>query len=239
MAGYNLTDRQRNILSELVRWHEEGKLEGEFVMRGEAGRPGISPIGMGDLIPADKGDLFAFQDESLVTLRSQGGVLVGSLRQRAFEAVASDFGRDAPEVREAPVRRVGLEGLHPEIVTAASNLFTDGHYSMAIFEAFKAIEVRVRNQSGLDGSGRALMGEAFGSNPPAIILTHERGRSGADEQEGFKLIFMGAMQGIRNPKSHELILLEDPQRALEYLALASLLMRRLDDATAQSTLPLA
>jgi hypothetical protein len=42
-------------------------------------------------------------------------------------------------------------------------------------------------------------------------------------------------QGIRNPKGHELIGRgDDPQRALEYLALASILMRRLDDAVTPS-----
>ncbi len=48
--------------------------------------------------------------------------------------------------------------------------------------------------------------------------------------EGFKLLFMGAMQGVLNPKAHDLFdqLAED--RALDYLAFASLLMRRLDDA---------
>jgi hypothetical protein len=41
---------------------------------------------------------------------------------------------------------------------------------------------------------------------------------------------MGVTQGIRNPKGHELVAQDDPQRALEYLALVSVLFRRLDDA---------
>lgn len=51
-----------------------------------------------------------------------------------------------------------------------------------------------------------------------------------DEQEGFRFIFMGAMQRIRNPKAHDEVVQEDEDRAYDYLALASLLMRRLDDA---------
>jgi uncharacterized protein (TIGR02391 family) len=100
-------------------------------------------------------------------------------------------------------------------------------------EAFKAVEVRVRKQSGIDSSGRDLMAKAFGGEPPAISVESIGGRSGQDEQEGFKLIFMGAMQGIRNPKGHELMEQTDAQRTLEYLAFASLLMRRLDDAAAK------
>lgn len=36
------------------------------------------------------------------------------------------------------------------------------------------------------------------------------------------------MRGIRNPGAHELAAEQDPQEVLEYLALASLLHRRLD-----------
>ncbi len=137
-----------------------------------------------------------------------------------------------PQVREAAVRRLGIDGLHPDIVAVASDLFTDGHYAQAIFEALKAVEVRVRKQSSLTGSGQDLMARAFAGPTPPIQVSVEQGQSGEDEQEGFRFIFMGSMRGIRNPKGHELVSLTDPQRALEYLALASLLMRRLDDATA-------
>ena len=48
-------------------------------------------------------------------------------------------------------------------------------------------------------------------------------------------MFMGLSQGIRNPKGHELVKQDDPQRALEYLADASQrLFRRLDDAAAKA-----
>ena len=38
------------------------------------------------------------------------------------------------------------------------------------------------------------------------------------------------MQGVRNPKAHDLFDQLAEERALDYLAFASLLMRRLDDA---------
>lgn len=151
---------------------------------------------------------------------------VGSESMRHIEVVWGT----APTVRVANVRRLGIAGLHPEVIAAASDLFTDGHYSQAIFEAFKALEGRVRTQSGLDLSGRDLMAKAFGPSGP-INVAVEQGQSGKDEQEGFRLIFMGLVQGIRNPKGHELIKQSDAQRALEYLAIASVLFRRLDDVT--------
>lgn len=140
-------------------------------------------------------------------------------------------------IEELVGTRLTLEGLHPEIIAAAGALFSDGHYSAAIFEAFKAVEVRVRKQSGIDASGRDLMAKALGGDSPPISVASTSGRSGQDEQEGFKFIFMGTMQGIRNPKGHELIQQTEPEPTLEYLAFASLLMRRLDDAAAQAPRP--
>jgi uncharacterized protein (TIGR02391 family) len=151
--------------------------------------------------------------------------------ERAVAGRSAPPGNSPVVIRPAVAsRRLGLEGLHPAVLAAAGDLFTDGHYSQAIFEAFKAVEVRVRDQSGLPGWGQDLMARAFAPDAARIDIRHESGQSGADEQEGFKFLFMGAMRGIKNPKSHGMIKLTDTQRALEYLALASLLMRRLDDA---------
>jgi uncharacterized protein (TIGR02391 family) len=137
----------------------------------------------------------------------------------------------APPIRVASVRRLALENLHPEILNASGDLFTDGHYASAILEAFKCVELRVRSQSGLTGSGQDLMARAFAGEAPPIDVRIEDGQSGQDEQEGFRFLFLGAMRGIRNPKAHEAISQFDPQRTLEYLGFASILMRRLDDAS--------
>jgi uncharacterized protein (TIGR02391 family) len=53
-------------------------------------------------------------------------------------------------------------------------------------------------------------------------------QSEKDEQEGFMYLFMGAMQGIRNPKAHKEIVQNDPFITLEYLGFASFLLKRID-----------
>jgi uncharacterized protein (TIGR02391 family) len=63
----------------------------------------------------------------------------------------------------------------------------------------------------------------------ASVAQHD-GRNGQDEREGFKFLFAGAILGLRNPRGHGPQRDDDPEEAMEYLALASLLMRRLDDA---------
>jgi hypothetical protein len=92
---------------------------------------------------------------------------------------AYDSPRETP-----PVGRLALEGFHAEVIKAASDLFADGHYSSAVYKAFKSVEVRVRRLTGIDKSGAQLMGDAFGGKAPHLILAVEPGRSGADEQDG-------------------------------------------------------
>lgn len=132
--------------------------------------------------------------------------------------------------RQAPVRRLDLQRLHPRVIDAASGLFADRQYDSAVSEALKSVEVRVRDLTGLQLSGAALMQEAFKPKEPRLNVAVEAGRSGEDEREGFFYLFRGAMVGIRNPKAHELSRGEDPDEAMEVLALASLLHRRLDVA---------
>jgi uncharacterized protein (TIGR02391 family) len=128
-------------------------------------------------------------------------------------------------------RGLGIENLHPAVVAVAGGLFVQGFYADAIRNAVVALELRVQRQSKLgETSGVTLMKQAFEGDPPPIDLSWESGISGKNEQQGLQLVFMGLMKAIRNPKSHRLVEQDDPQRALEYLGMVSVLFRRLDDA---------
>lgn len=202
---------------------DESRLTIEALVQADSGFFAIdTPIYEGDVveIPDPRGG---------TNRRFAATVKVNDVGPESMRHIEVAWGK-APAVRVADVRRLGIEGLHPAVIAAASDLFTDGHYSQAIFEAFKALERRVRTQSDLDLYGRDLMTQAFGTSGP-INIASEQGQSGRDEQEGFRFIFMGLIQGIRNPKGHELVKQSDAQRALEYLAIASILFHRLDDAT--------
>jgi uncharacterized protein (TIGR02391 family) len=74
------------------------------------------------------------------------------------------------------------------------------------------------------------MGDAFDKDPPELALNDRATQPEIDEQKGFAFIFKGAMLGVRDPKAHAPFEDLEERRALDYLALASLLMRRLDDA---------
>ena len=149
--------------------------------------------------------------------------------QAAVDHIHVTWGR-ATAPRQAPVRRLTFENLHPEVQASAGDLFADGHYEAAVQEAFKSLDVRVRSLTGVDKSGVPLMLDAFRAAAPKIDVSKHTGKSGEDERQGFEAIFRGVMLGMRNPGAHELFAEGDPQQALEYLGFISLLHRRIDDA---------
>jgi uncharacterized protein (TIGR02391 family) len=137
----------------------------------------------------------------------------------------------------APVGALGalgqdarLAALHADVRQVADRYLQSGHSEVAIFEAFKAIHNRVRAMTGLDLDGSKLMGEAFSDSNPLIALADLSTETGRNIQAGYRLMFMGAVRGIRNPDAHELFKPLDAEDAVEKLAFASMLMRRLDEA---------
>lgn len=105
--------------------------------------------------------------------------------------------------------------LHNSIVFVGRKLFCDGYYSQAIFEACKILNKRVQELSNSSLDGKKLMLDVFSVNNPKLKFNQLVSQSDKDEQEGFMHLFEGTMQGIRNPKGHEIIHLKDPYRALE------------------------
>jgi uncharacterized protein (TIGR02391 family) len=129
------------------------------------------------------------------------------------------------------LRDARLAALHPEIVSASEGLLKSGHRTAAVFEAAKAVNNRVKAMTRLPGDGAGLMGQAFSSDKPRLILGDLSTATGRDVQDGYRFLFMGAQQAIRNPAAHEPFGDIDDDEAFELLGLASQLMRRLDSAT--------
>lgn len=129
-----------------------------------------------------------------------------------------------------PEQDARIGALHSDVREVADRYLESGHPEVAIFEAFKAINKRVKTMTGLDLDGGKLMGEAFKNTDPPLILADLATQTGRDIQVGIRFLFMGAVQGIRNPDAHELFQALDAEEALETLAFASMLMRRLDEA---------
>jgi uncharacterized protein (TIGR02391 family) len=126
-----------------------------------------------------------------------------------------------PAAQVAP----GQYRFHPEIERVSGELLRDGHYKQAAFEAYVRVIDEVKMRSGLTGDGDPLMNRAFGfeNQAPVIQFNNLQTDAERDEQKG--------IVGLRNSKAHSNRLFNDPSRAHEYLALASVLMRLLEIAT--------
>lgn len=116
--------------------------------------------------------------------------------------------------------------LHPLVREDVWGLFHRGKYDGAVFEAMKAVEVRVREVSRLQAKdiGTNLMRKAF--DPAAGPLTDQTAE--LSEREARSALFAGTIGSYKNPQSHRKVALDDPDEATEIIMLANHLLRIVD-----------
>ena len=147
-----------------------------------------------------------------------------------FERIVRRAG-EFTEVRPEPsedVHPFDSRDIHPKLPQVVRDLFDDGHYAQATFEAFKYVDKEIQRLSGDSESGFKLMMKVFPENSPLIRLTPCTTSSEKDEQKGYQFLFAGCVLAIRNPRGHEHSVKDDPDTCMDHLSLASLLLRRLE-----------
>jgi uncharacterized protein (TIGR02391 family) len=120
--------------------------------------------------------------------------------------------------------------IHPMLPKLVREMFDDGYYAQATFEACKYLDKEVARISGSGEFGLKLMMKALNEDHPLIALTARSNDSERDEQHGYKFLFSGVVLALRNPRGHEYKVRDSLDECLDHLALISSLLRRVEKA---------
>lgn len=120
--------------------------------------------------------------------------------------------------------------IHPEVLKYCRSELMQNNYFHAVFEATKGLAQRIRDLSGVDGDGTALVDRVFATNHPILAFNTLQTETETNEHKGFANLLKGCFMAIRNPRAHEpKILWKGEDDAADYFTLISLLHRKLDD----------
>ena len=120
--------------------------------------------------------------------------------------------------------------LHPKVAEASIRHYEDGDYRESVLNAMLALTEVIRAKIKRDGDGTALASILFKPEKPILIFSERATQAERDDQEGFHKLMLGAFQGIRNPKSHQMDSDLTEITAAQYLVFISLLVRRVDES---------
>ena len=127
--------------------------------------------------------------------------------------------------------RLPRHQLHPRIAHKVWASFLRGDYDTAVFQAFKEVEVRVREAAQYEDAdlGVNLMRKAFGKGGPLTDASAPKG-----EQQALSDLFAGAIGSYKNPHSHRSVTIESAEAA-EMIILASHLLGIVDKRGSDGT----
>jgi uncharacterized protein (TIGR02391 family) len=96
--------------------------------------------------------------------------------------------------------------IKPELWDAVKSSYQAANYTHAIRDAMAVVTATLRDRSGLDIDGEALVGSAFGFKnykPPLIKIHALQTQTEKDIQRGLMRVLQGMYALVRNPRSHE------------------------------------
>ncbi len=121
--------------------------------------------------------------------------------------------------------------IHPEVLRYCSVELLQDNYFHAVFEATKGLAQRIRDISGVQADGAALIDKVFSIDRPILAINTLQTETEKSEHKGFASLLKGCFMAVRNPLAHEpKILWQGEDDAADYLSLISLLHRKLDDS---------
>ncbi|MBL0385579.1 TIGR02391 family protein [Tumebacillus sp. ITR2] len=140
-----------------------------------------------------------------------------------------DLGRNR-NANEEDLNLFQSRSFHLEVVRHCQDLFVQGNYFHAVFEASKAYNLAVKTKANSGNDGYSLMMEVWGCPNGVLKLTECQTDTDRNVQEGIKFLSGGLMKAVRNPTAHEPAISWpiDRQDCLDNLSFISFLFRKLD-----------
>jgi uncharacterized protein (TIGR02391 family) len=160
--------------------------------------------------------------QGLLVLKPQAGGLDWYVLSRR----AQRFQDETEFATFAVTRMLQKDALHSRMADKVWSAYIRSEFDVAVFQAFKAVEVAVREAAKLpdDVIGVDLMRKAFNSKDgPLTDMQAEGG-----EREARVHLFAGAIGSYKSPHSHRDIKVDSPQEAIEIIMMANHLLRIVD-----------
>lgn len=141
----------------------------------------------------------------------------------------------AKTLSEAQERARRIQGklkgreIHLEVLRYCNAELMQDDYFHAVFEACKGLYQRIRDKSGVDKDGAALVNDVFAIDKPILAFNSLRTETEKTEHKGFAELLRGCYSAVRSPRAHEpRIMWSGEDDAADYFTLISLLYRKVD-----------
>jgi uncharacterized protein (TIGR02391 family) len=92
--------------------------------------------------------------------------------------------------------------LDPQLWTAIENNYQSGNFTGAIQDSIYFLSQLIRDRSGLDGDGAALISAALGGETPKLRINNLQTDSEKSTQKGILQMLVGFYLAVRNPRMH-------------------------------------
>ena len=182
---------------------------------------------------------FEARRQDLNTILAFSGLEYGAGGQLTRIAAATTLDEAERRVRTIRMKFQGRR-IHPEVLKYCRSELVQDNYFHAVFEATKGLAQRLRDLTGVQSDGAALVDAVFSVEPPMLAMNSLRSDTEKSEHKGFAALLKGCFSAVRNPLAHEpKILWDGEDDAADYLSLISLLHRKLDHCVSTALGPKA
>lgn len=176
-----------------------------------------------------RSDVFEMHRQELNVILAFSGIEYGpdgDFRQREVAKTLDEAERRVKTIRA----KFRGRRMHPEVLKYCRAELLQDNYFHAVFEAAKGLAQRIRDMSGIQADGAALVDRVFPVERPILAFNMLQTDTERSEHKGFANLLKGCFGAVRNPLAHEpKIMWEGEDDAADYLSLISLLHRKLDD----------